>query len=1025
LLFVAQTFKQGCFLGREVMGGSWKDDDLFGSGASDTSDAAEPAGKGETGFDPAEFGGGTGAEPVGVETVISSDVDHLEPLEAVPGGEADVAAVEQEVPPAEVDGHVVDQEVRPVVADVPVADKVQEGNEMESTRDSQGKVAGLTYSRYYTRADIDVFDTVVWEKRDAQIKAQDKSVVFSQTGMDFPAFFSLTASNVIASKYFRGSLGQADRESSFKDMITRVVETISGWAVKGGYFADATTVREFRDELSWLVLHQHGSFNSPVWFNVGVEDHPQCSACFINSVEDTMESILGLAVTEGMLFKYGSGTGTNLSTIRSSKERLKGGGVPSGPVSFMRGYDAFAGVIKSGGKTRRAAKMVVLNADHPDIVDFIECKVREEDKALALIAGGYDGSFGGEAYESVFFQNANNSVRVTDEFMQAVLNGGMWQTRAITDGHVVETMKASDIMDRICKAAHRCGDPGMQFDTIVNDWHTCLASGRINASNPCSEFMFLDNSACNLASLNLMRFVGEDGRFDSDGFRHAVRTFIIAQEVIISNAKYPTEPIGRNSEDYRPLGLGYANLGGLLMSWGLAYDSDAGRACAAAISALMTGESYVASAQLAATVGPFKHYEKNAQPMTRVIRKHRAALETVDERYVPRGIMAAARDSWDKAVELGLHHGFRNAQVTLLAPTGTIGFMMDCDTTGIEPELAIVKYKNLVGGGQIKMVNRTVPAALARLGYTEAQVNAMVEYVDRNDTIEGAPGLKSEHLPVFDCAFKPFNGKRSISVDGHIHMMGAVQPFLSGAISKTVNLPADSTVEDVRQAYVDSWKYGLKAVAIYRDGSKGTQPVMTSREKEAEKPAAIVTNVPARTRLPDERASITHKFTIAGLDGYITVGMHDDGKPGEIFITMAKQGSVIRGLMDSFATSVSIALQYGVPLEVLVAKFAHVRFEPNGFSSNPAIGYAKSIVDYVFRWLDLKFLKNQPGVRKIEPPIDLEAMATDEYPADGELQNDLFQGQDDAPPCSECGFVMVRNGKCYKCLNCGSTSGCS
>lgn len=1006
---------------------SWGEDDLFGSGTDvveeDRSDAAVPSDGAGTDFDPEAF-----IEESGEPAVKEPEAVVEEPVVAV---EEPVVAVEEPVEHVSFevtdgDGASVDGidggQTEPVVS---IQESDQEGEGVDTMEGKVGTVEGLNYERYYTREDVDVFDTVTWEKRDAEIKSHDKTVVFAQTGMDFPTSFSMSASNVVASKYFRGTIGQADRESSLKDMISRVVDTISAWGLKGGYFADAAGARVFRDELAWLILHQYGSFNSPVWFNVGVEEHPQCSACFINSVEDTMESILGLAVTEGMLFKFGSGTGTNLSTIRSSKERLKGGGIPSGPVSFMRGYDAFAGVIKSGGKTRRAAKMVVLNIDHPDIVDFIECKVREEDKALALVREGYDGSFGGEAFESIFFQNANNSVRVSDEFMKAVLNGAQWETKAVTTGQTVETMKAADLMDRICKAAHRCGDPGIQFDTTVNDWNTCSVSGRINASNPCSEFMFLDNSACNLASLNLTRFVGEDGVFDSRGFRHAVRTFIFAQEIIVSNAKYPTEPIGTNSDKYRPLGLGFANLGGLLMSWGLAYDSDAGRACAAAVAALMTGEAYVASAMLAEKVGPFAEYQKNAQSMARVIRKHRAALEAVDERYVPGGLMKDARQAWDIAVSMGKQAGFRNAQVTLLAPTGTIGFMMDCDTTGIEPELAIVKYKSLVGGGQMKIVNRTVPAALARLGYGQAQIQTILDYIDRNDTIEGAPGLKAEHLPVFDCAFKPVNGKRTISVDGHIHMMGAVQPFLSGAISKTVNMPAESTVEDVRQAYVDAWKYGLKAVAIYRDGSKGTQPVRTSSEKEADKAVPQAPVGPVRTKLPDERSSITHKFTIAGLDGYITVGMHEDGRPGEIFITMAKQGSVIRGLMDSFATAVSIALQYGVPLEVLVAKFAHVRFEPNGFSSNPAIGYAKSIVDYVFRWLDIKFLKGQPRVVSIEAPLDLEAMSVDDQPADGEQQNDLFQGQEDAPVCTECGFVMVRNGKCHKCMNCGSTSGCS
>jgi ribonucleoside-diphosphate reductase alpha chain len=991
------------------MGNNYESD-LFGTAGDDISDAAEPVVSEPATFIPDEFE----SPPEGFE----SGPDQLESV-SLAGAVGVVDAVDiVNVINVDADFDVV----------LPVSAPVLSNEEMMSTECPETGMNNfaMPYARRYSKAGLDVFETVEWEKRDAEIKAQDKTVVFAQTGMDFPVSYSQTASNVIASKYFIGALGRPDRESSVKAMISRVTNTIAGWALNEGYFPDSDSVDAFRDELAWLVLHQFGSFNSPVWFNVGLEEHPQCSACFINAVEDTMESILGLAVIEGMLFKFGSGTGSNFSTLRSSKEKLRGGGVPSGPVSFMRGYDSFAGVIKSGGKTRRAAKMVILNADHPDIVSFIECKVKEEDKALALIKAGYDGSFGGEAYDSIFFQNANNSVRATDDFMQAVVNEGMWKTLSVVGRQPIETFSANDLMDRISAAAHRCGDPGMQFDTIINDWNTCAASGRINASNPCSEFMFLDNSACNLASLNLMRFVGDDGRFDVDGFKHAVRTFIIAQEVIISSAKYPTEAIGRNSERFRPLGLGYANLGALLMSRGMAYDSDAGRAFAAAISALMTGEAYVQSALLAARVGPFAEYDKNSVSMLRVIRKHRAALERVKESFVPDGVMAAARASWDEAVTLGQKYGFRNAQTTLLAPTGTIGFMMDCDTTGIEPELAIVKYKSLVGGGMMKIVNRTVPSALTHLGYSDPEVAAIVDFIDRNDTIEGAPALKPEHLSVFDCAFRPINGSRSITVDGHIHMMGAVQPFLSGAISKTVNMPADSTVEDVKKAYIDAWKYGLKAVAIYRDGSKGTQPVMTSREKEAVPEKVVEELKPVRTRLPDERVSLTHKFTIAGFDGYITVGMHEDGRPGEIFIMMAKQGSVIRGLMDSFATSVSIALQYGVPLEVLVEKFSHVRFEPNGFSSNPAIGYAKSIVDYVFRWLDLKFVKNTKGYHQIAMPPDLEAMATDDGPPpEAPNQNDLFQGQDDAPPCSDCGFVMVRSGKCYKCLNCGSTSGCS
>lgn len=884
----------------------------------------------------------------------------------------------------------------------------------------QRRPRGLTFARKFSKPNVDPLDTVTWEIRTASIKGEDGREVFRQDDVEFPSFYSATAVNVVASKYFRGTLGTPTRERSLKSMVTRVVDTLMGWGLKGGYFASDEDARAFRDELAYLVLHQYGTFNSPVWFNVGVEEKPQCSACFINSVEDTMESILNLAKIEGMLFKYGSGTGTNFSTLRSSKERLSGGGMASGPVSFMKGYDAFAGVIKSGGKTRRAAKMVILNVDHPDIIEFIESKAREEAKAQALISLGYDGSFGGEAYQSVFFQNANHSVRVTDEFMKAVEEDREWQTRAVTTKEVVETFRAREIFEKIARAAHQCGDPGMQFDTTINDWHTCPNSGRINASNPCSEFMFLDDSACNLASLNLMKFLREDGSFDTAAFRHAVRTFILAQEIIVSNAHYPTEAIALNSEKFRPLGLGYANLGALLMRLGLPYDSDAGRAMAAAITAIMTGEAYAQSARIAKEKGPFSEFQKNREPMLRVIRKHMAALDGVQWRYVPEELREAATASWDEALKLGEKYGFRNAQVTLLAPTGTIGFMMDCDTTGIEPELAIVKYKSLVGGGTIKIVNQTVPKALERLGYSEAERARILDYIEQNDTIEGAPDLKPEHLPVFDCAFKPIRGNRCISVEGHIKMMAAVQPFLSGAISKTVNMPSDSTVEDVMRTYMLAWKLGLKAIAIYRDGSKKAQPVVTKAQVVEKEKAEV--QKPVRRRLPDERRSITHKFSIAGLDGYITVGMYDDGSPGEIFITMAKQGSVISGLMDCFATAVSIALQYGVPLKVLVEKFSHVRFEPSGYSSNPQIGYAKSIVDYIFRWLALKFLPEDAHTLHNGPP-DLEATTMEKSP--GPSQTDLFQNQEDAPPCSVCGFIMVRSGSCYKCQNCGATSGCS
>jgi len=897
--------------------------------------------------------------------------------------------------------------------------RARKGNGKKEARAPAG---GASLKRLFTDGRTDPFDTVAWEIRDAAIRGENGEYVFRQDRVEFPSFYSPTAVNVIASKYFRGTLGTPGRERSLRTMIRRVTDTLMGWGLSGGYFGPEEA-QVFRDELTYLILHQYGTFNSPVWFNVGVEKKPQCSACFINSVQDTMESILNLAKTEGMLFKYGSGTGTNFSTLRSSKELLSGGGVASGPVSFMRGYDAFAGVIKSGGKTRRAAKMVILNVDHPDIVEFIESKAREEQKAQALIALGYDGSFGGEAYESVFFQNANHSVRVSDEFMKAVVEDREWQTRAVTTGEVLQTYRARELFERIARAAHQCGDPGLQFDTTVNDWHTCPNSGRINASNPCSEFMFLDDSACNLASLNLMKFLRDDDSFDTEAFSHAVRVFILAQEVIVSNAHYPTDAIARNSEAFRPLGLGYANLGAMLMRLGLPYDSDAGRAMASAVTALMTAEAYAESARIASVKGPFAEYERNRDAMLRVIRKHRDALANVESHLVPAPLWQAASKSWDEALALGEKYGYRNAQVTLLAPTGTIGFKMDCDTTGIEPELAIVKFKNLVGGGTIKIVNQTVPRALERLGYDEAARSRILAHIEAHDTIEGAKDLDPAHLPVFDCAFKPKGGQRCISVEGHVRMMAAVQPFLSGAISKTVNMPNEATVEDVMKTYLDAWRWGLKAIAIYRDGSKSAQPVVTRPDKHAETPAAAPEAArPTRRKLPDERRSITHKFSIAGLDGYLTVGMYEDGAPGEIFVTIAKQGSVISGLMDCFATAVSIALQYGVPLHVLVEKFSHVRFEPSGYSSNPEIGYAKSIVDYIFRWLGHKFLPEEaPHLSNGTP--DLEATATDRSP--GPKQADLFQGQEDAPPCSVCGFIMVRSGSCYKCQNCGSTSGCS
>ncbi|HWQ00093.1 MAG TPA: vitamin B12-dependent ribonucleotide reductase [Vicinamibacterales bacterium] len=887
---------------------------------------------------------------------------------------------------------------------------------------------GLTWTRVFSREGIDPFDEVEWELRTASIANERGEVVFEQRDVEIPRFWSQQATNIVVSKYFRGQLGSPERERSVKQLIGRVVDTITAWARAGGYFAGESDLQAFSDDLKHLLLYQKASFNSPVWFNCGFEAHPQCSACFINSVEDTMDSILTLARTEGMLFKYGSGTGTNLSPIRSSKEPLAGGGTASGPVSFMKGYDAFAGVIKSGGKTRRAAKMVILNADHPDIVEFINCKVEEEKKAWALIDAGYDGSFTGPAYASVFFQNSNNSVRVTDEFMRAVLDDGEWQTRAVTTGEVMDTYRARDLMRMIAEATWICGDPGMQFDTTINDWHTCPNTGRINASNPCSEYMFLDDSACNLASLNLMKFLDERGEFDTAAFEAACRTMITAQEIIVDNASYPTKAIERNSHDYRPLGLGYANLGALLMSRGLPYDSDAGRAYAAAVTAVMTGAAYAQSARIARDHGgPFPGFERNREPFLRVMRKHRAALRDVAWTHVPRALREAASRLWDEVVELGERHGFRNAQATVLAPTGTIGFMMDCDTTGVEPDIALVKYKKLVGGGLMKIVNTTVPMALARLGYSADQVRAIVDYIDREETIEGAPHLREEHLPVFDCAFKPARGSRAIHYMGHIRMIGAVQPFISGAISKTINVPKDCTVDEIMQAYIDAWRLGAKAVSIYRDGSKRTQPLTTTREKPAEaaRPAQ-----PVRRKLPDERRAITHKFDIAGHEGYITVGLYEDGQPGEIFLVMAKEGSTISGFADAFAQAISYALQYGVPLQDLVDKFSHVRFEPSGVTRNPEIRFAKSIVDYIFRWLASKFLSPEAQYRaglNIGEPAGEAGRAPAEPPA-GARATPAFaaiQAQEDAPPCPACGSIMIRNGSCYKCANCGTTSGCA
>jgi ribonucleoside-diphosphate reductase alpha chain len=910
-------------------------------------------------------------------------------------------------------------------------------------------VQGLMIARHYTEPGEDVWKSVEWEKRTATITGENGAIVFEQNNIEAPASWTQQAVKVVASKYFRGHLSAPDRETSVRQLIQRVSYTIADWGNASGYFASESDYLTFRDELTHLLLHQKAAFNSPVWFNVGLSDQtkPQCSACFINSVEDTMESILTLAKTEGMLFKYGSGTGTNLSSLRSAREKLQGGGTASGPVSFMRGFDAFAGVIKSGGKTRRAAKMVILDIDHPDIVSFITCKSEEEKKAWALIDAGYNGNFNapGGAYDSVSYQNANHSVRVTDDFMEAFLADREWQTHNVKGGDPADTYRAADLMKMIADSAWICGDPGMQYDTMINQWHTCKNSARIRASNPCSEFMFIDDTSCNLASLNLMKFRDNDSDFDTDGFRHACRIMITAQEILVDNASYPTDKIAQNSHDFRPLGLGYANLGALLMSRGLAYDSDEGRALAATITAVMTGEAYCQSAIIARDHGwAFPRYEENREPLLEVMRMHRAAVEAIDERAVPQSLVSSARKCWDEALELGSVYGYRNSQTTVLAPTGTIGFMMDCDTTGVEPDIAIVKYKSLVGGGMMKLVNNTVPEALEKLGYNPSQVSEILAYIDKNDTIEGAPGLRAEHLPVFDCAFVPANGERSIHYMGHVKMMAAVQPFISGAISKTVNMPHEATSEEIMQVYVEGWKLGLKAIAIYRDGSKRTQPLMTKKaEKEA--PASAVSAAmpsmefrPVRHKLPDERKAITHKFSIAGHEGYITVGMYDDGSPGEIFLTMSKEGSTISGLMDTIATMASLALQYGVPIETLCNKFAHMRFEPSGITPNQEIRFAKSIPDYIFRWLALKFLPQESRPPQEEKSLNGNGHTEEvEQPQPAMLEKkalsssfssreaEIFKLQADAPACADCGALMVRNGACYKCLNCGSVFGCS
>jgi ribonucleoside-diphosphate reductase alpha chain len=940
--------------------------------------------------------------------------------------------------------------------------------------------AGLTFERYFTTPETHPFDAVEWEVRDARI-GHGERVAFEQRDVEFPKSWSQNATNIVAQKYFRGQLGHPARERSVKQMIGRVAGTIAGWGRERGYFAGDEDGAAFEAELTHVLLHQMAAFNSPVWFNVGFEETPQCSACFILSVKDTMESILDWNTKEGMIFRGGSGSGINLSNIRGSMEHLAKGGTASGPVSFMRGADSWAGTIKSGGKTRRAAKMVVLDVDHPDIKEFIWCKAKEEDKAQALRDAGFDMSIDGEGFYSIQYQNANNSVRVTDEFMKAVEEDREWRLTARTSGEPVgEPIPARELMREIAEAAWRCADPGVQYDTTINDWHTCPVSGRINASNPCSEYMHVDDSACNLASLNLMKFRRADGTLDVEAFEHAVDVVLLAQEIVVSPSSYPTEEIGQNARAFRQLGLGYANLGAYLMADGVPYDSDEGRGTAAAITALMTGRAYRESARIAGALGPYERYAENRAEHNHVMEMHRdAAIAIEDEQCADTELLAAARRSWDEAVELGERYGYRNAQATVLAPTGTISFLMDCDTTGVEPDFSLVKFKELVGGGQMTIVNRTVPLALQTLGYSETQIEQIEAHLAEHGTIVGAPGLAEEHLPVFDVAV----GERAISHMGHIKMMGAVQPFISGAISKTVNLPQESTVEDIADAYTQAWRLGIKALAIYRDGSKTAQALRTDAKQSEDSTSgahsgiaqgdveaivdAAVTKAlaeagPRRKRMPRERKSITHKFSIGGHEGYITAGMYEDGSVGEIFLTdIGKEGSTLRGMMNAFATAISISLQYGVPLETLVQKFSYMRFEPEGVTTNPEIPFAKSMPDYIMRWLASRFLDTDaqeelgiltPEVRARKAAQDAaqSAIASDTAgpsaaagpsatgpsatgggaPATAALTDTppvvpaRMQGLDLGPACSQCGGMMQRTGSCYTCSSCGNNTGC-
>ena len=991
----------------------------------------------------------------------------------------------------------------------------------------------LRVQRIFSNPNVKPFDQIEWEERTAEITDDSGKVIFKQENVEVPQSWSLLATKVVVSKYFYGEQNTPERETSVTQLIHRVCRTIADWGVKDGYFSRADG-EVFCDELTWLCVNQYGAFNSPVWFNVGLYhqygvgkdsakgnwyynrktgeaeraptqyEYPQGSACFIQSVDDNMEDIMRLAYSEAMLFKYGSGTGTDLTPIRSSKEKLSGGGRPSGPLSFLKVYDQVANVVKSGGKTRRAAKMNTLRDWHGDIEEFIDCKQKEEKKAWALVEQGYDGSYNGDAYGSVMYQNENLSVRVSDEFMQAAVEGKDWWTRSVTTGEPLQKKDASKLLDKVAEGTWICGDPGMQYDGAIQKWHTCKGTEPIHSTNPCSEYVFLNNSACNLASLNLMKFKRDDGTFDVERFKAAVRIYITAQEIIVDNASYPTKWIAENSHIFRTLGLGYANLGSLIMSYGLPYDSDAGRALAGSISAIMTGHAYEQSAEIAGVMGAFKGYrdarcahvarplkQDNIESMLGVIQLHRDAVEEIQPSQEFDYLKEEARRGWDRALALGKKQGYRNAQVTVLAPTGTIAFLMDCDTTGVEPDIALVKYKLLAGGGMLKMVNRTVPQALQRLGYSAKEIEDVVAHIEKFDTIEDVEengqtiksGLKSEHLPVFDCAFKAYRGRRSIHYMAHLKMMAAAQPFISGAISKTVNLPNEATVQDIRNAYVDAWKMGVKCVAIYRDGSKRSQPLNTRKTSEGGDKADVTGRIqeleseiarlraqmvpPLRRRLPETRTAITHKFDIAGHEGYLTVGLFEDGRPGELFITMAKEGSTIGGLMDCIGTLTSMALQYGVPFEALVKKFAHQRFEPSGFTKNPDIRNASSIIDYVFRWMALQFIPEfreangvkQPDLpipglleeikKKINRPVPELPLSDDETTittrsavtnggyrhgngpgatqgrAITSISDAIAHFQQDAPACPNCGHVTVRNGACFKCLNCGESLGCS